>query len=121
MFKNKLVKKEENKLSTWGKVKYKIYRVWDDFTDALSGIGEVFNLEGILTFIGLGAAGTAAGIVLITYILFMISIVPFLFMLLWNWVVPSITGWSSLNFWQAFGIVILLRLVFGVMNGKSSS
>ncbi len=38
-------------------------------------------------------------------------------MLLWNWLVPGIVGWHAINFWQAIGILVLSRLLFGGMHG----
>lgn len=34
-------------------------------------------------------------------------------MLLWNWLMPTIFGLITITFWQAAGIVLLARLVFG--------
>lgn len=34
-------------------------------------------------------------------------------MLLWNWLMPGIFGLTSITFWQAVGIIILARLIFG--------
>ena len=34
-------------------------------------------------------------------------------MLLWNVLIPAIIGWSAVNFWQAAGLVVLCRLLFG--------
>lgn len=34
-------------------------------------------------------------------------------MLLWNWLMPAIFDITTITFWQAVGIVILARLVFG--------
>lgn len=34
-------------------------------------------------------------------------------MLLWNWLMPEIFGLVAINFWQAAGIVLLARLIFG--------
>jgi len=34
-------------------------------------------------------------------------------MLLWNWLMPMIFGLTTITFWQAAGIVLLARLVFG--------
>ncbi|WP_255491004.1 hypothetical protein [Dysgonomonas sp. 520] len=33
-------------------------------------------------------------------------------MLLWNALIPSIIGWSAINYWQAAGLMILCRLLF---------
>jgi hypothetical protein len=36
-------------------------------------------------------------------------------MLLWNWLMPTIFGLVSITYWQAFGIVILAKLIFGAL------
>ena len=38
-------------------------------------------------------------------------------MLLWNALIPDIIGWSEINYWQAAGLLILCRLLFGGMFG----
>jgi hypothetical protein len=32
---------------------------------------------------------------------------------LWNWLMPPIFGLIKITFWQAFGLIILARLIFG--------
>ncbi len=34
-------------------------------------------------------------------------------MLLWNWLMPELFAFKTITFWQAFGIVILGKLIFG--------
>ncbi|MCK4797214.1 MAG: hypothetical protein KAT05_07515 [Spirochaetes bacterium] len=34
-------------------------------------------------------------------------------MLLWNWLMPLIFGIKTITYWQAFGIVILAKILFG--------
>jgi hypothetical protein len=34
-------------------------------------------------------------------------------MRLWNWLLPTLFGWRQINFWQAFGILALCRILFG--------
>lgn len=48
-----------------------------------------------LAFIGIAACVTAA------------------VMLLWNAVIPAVIGWSAITYWQAAGIFILSRILFG--------
>jgi hypothetical protein len=36
-------------------------------------------------------------------------------MLLWNWLMPTIFALPEISYWQAFGIVILVKLVFGTI------
>ncbi|PYP88465.1 MAG: hypothetical protein DMG65_15285 [Candidatus Angelobacter sp. Gp1-AA117] len=32
---------------------------------------------------------------------------------LWNWLVPQIVGWRQITFWQALGLLVLCRILFG--------
>lgn len=34
-------------------------------------------------------------------------------MLLWNWLIPAIVGWSAIGFWQAAGLLVLCKILFG--------
>lgn len=34
-------------------------------------------------------------------------------MLLWNWLIPSVIGWSALTYLQSAGILLLCKLLFG--------
>ncbi|MFI3332902.1 MAG: hypothetical protein SNI51_01655 [Rikenellaceae bacterium] len=34
-------------------------------------------------------------------------------MLLWNTIIPNITGWGSLSYWQALGLLALSRILTG--------
>ena len=34
-------------------------------------------------------------------------------MFLWNTIIPDVTGWKPLTFWQAVGILILFKILFG--------
>ncbi|WP_303179663.1 hypothetical protein [uncultured Butyricimonas sp.] len=45
--------------------------------------------------------------------LFALAAIPAIIMLLWNWLIPSIIGWSAISYWQALGLFILSRLFFG--------
>ena len=38
-------------------------------------------------------------------------------MLLWNFLIPGIFGWGTLSFWQALGLFILARILFGGFGG----
>jgi hypothetical protein len=41
----------------------------------------------------------------------------FIVMQLWNWLLPPIAGWHSIDFAQAVGLLILARLLFGGFRG----
>ena len=34
-------------------------------------------------------------------------------MRLWNWLLPALFGWRLITFWQALGILVLCRILFG--------
>jgi hypothetical protein len=34
-------------------------------------------------------------------------------MLLWNWLLPPLFGWPEITFWQALGLLVLCRILFG--------
>ena len=44
---------------------------------------------------------------------------------LWNWLLPPLFGWRELTFWQALGMLVLCRILFGGFgmsgSGRSNS
>jgi len=32
---------------------------------------------------------------------------------LWNWLTPALFGWKPITFWQALGLLVLCRILFG--------
>jgi hypothetical protein len=40
---------------------------------------------------------------------------------LWNWLLPPLFGWGDLTFWQALGMLVLCRILFGGFGGHRSS
>jgi len=40
-----------------------------------------------------------------------------LVMILWNWLMPTIFHLGEIAYWQAFGLVVLAKLLFGGMHG----
>jgi hypothetical protein len=38
-------------------------------------------------------------------------------MRLWNWLLPPLFGWHVLSFWQALGMLVLCRVLFGGLIG----
>ena len=39
-------------------------------------------------------------------------------MTLWNWIVPEVFNGPVLNFWQALGLLVLSKILFGGFGGK---
>jgi hypothetical protein len=42
-------------------------------------------------------------------------------MWLWNWLMPEIFGLTTLNYWQAVGLFILLKILIGGCGGFGNS
>ena len=42
-----------------------------------------------------------------------ISLGSVIVLLLWNWLLPPLFGFHQITFWQAFGILVLSRILFG--------
>lgn len=62
----------------------------------------------------------ARGLRIIAHVFFGIAAVAFFALLfgigvmyLWNWLMPEIFGLATIGFWQAFGIILLARLLVG--------
>ncbi|MEP7012976.1 MAG: hypothetical protein ABJC13_21860 [Acidobacteriota bacterium] len=39
---------------------------------------------------------------------------------LWNWLTPTLFGLPQVTFWQALGLLVLCRILFGGMGGRGS-
>jgi len=39
---------------------------------------------------------------------------------LWNWLLPSLFGWHVISFWQALGLLVLCRILFGGFGGHGN-
>jgi len=70
-----------------------------------------------------GRALRIAGVVLLGVVGTAIFALVFgvIVMLLWNWLMPSIFHIGEIGFWQAFGIIILAKLIFGGLGTRGRS
>jgi len=41
-------------------------------------------------------------------------------MRLWNWLLPALFGWRQITFWQALGMLVLCRILFGGLSHHGS-
>lgn len=48
-----------------------------------------------------------------------ITLLSFVVMRLWNWLTPVLFGWPVINFWQAAGLLILSKILFGGFRGRT--
>ena len=65
-----------------------------------------FETESILTF-------TLMSLVTILLLIVWSLILAWPFQLLWNWLAPTIFGLGKISFLQAFGLKLLIGLIFG--------
>jgi hypothetical protein len=68
--------------------------------DSSSTKGKMFHIVGHV-FVGLLFAAAFA------------IVFAFLVKLIWNSLLPALFDWKQITFWQAFGIIILAKLLFG--------
>jgi len=47
-----------------------------------------------------------------------LGVVSFVVMHLWNWLVPPVFGWHVINYWQALGLLVLSKILFGGFRGR---
>jgi len=60
----------------------------------------------VLRIIGMTLVGVAFAVVFALVFGLLVKI-------LWNWLMPSLFGITEITYWQAFGIVVLFKLLFG--------
>lgn len=68
-------------------------------------------------------AGAIVGVILTAIVIAVVlaALVSWFVMLLWNGVVSNLTGFHHASFWQAFGLVILVRLLTATASFSRSS
>lgn len=53
------------------------------------------------------------GLKIILFVLVAAAVLGFVTMELWNSLLPQIFGWNRITYWQALGLIILSRILFG--------
>jgi hypothetical protein len=79
-----------------------------------SKCGEFFETRRPLKIVGM----VIGGILLAGLMAFLFGWVV---MLLWNWIMPSIFGVTTITYWQGFGIFFLAKILFGFGGDSHSS
>jgi len=46
-----------------------------------------------------------------------LALVGWVVMSLWNWLMPALFGLPAIGYWQAWGILILSKILFGAFHG----
>jgi hypothetical protein len=47
-----------------------------------------------------------------------IALGGYIVQVLWNWLLPDLFGWPAVTFWQALGLLLLSRILFGGVGGR---
>ena len=77
-------------------------------------------MESERTVLSMNSDNNATVIIVAVVIAIGISLVlTFPVMWLWNWLVPSIFHGPELSFWQMYGLLFLINLIFPNKNWKS--
>jgi hypothetical protein len=59
------------------------------------------------------------GLKFLPFALLFLALFGFVVMRLWNWLMPALFGWHLITFWQALGILILSKILFGGFRGHA--
>ncbi len=52
-------------------------------------------------------------LVFLPLVVLFVALFGLLVMLLWNWLMPALFGLKAIGYWQAIGLVVLCRILFG--------
>jgi hypothetical protein len=58
------------------------------------------------------------GLKFLTFAILMLAVSGLVVMYLWNWLIPAIFGLQPITFWQAAGLLLLSRILFGGFRGS---
>jgi len=53
----------------------------------------------------------------ILFAMLFLLVFSFVVMWLWNWLMPALFGWHVITFWQALGVLLLSKILFGGFRG----
>src|SRR5512147_1153246 len=79
---------------------HRMHNMWPGVPPAVKGL----RIAGLVVLGVIGAALFAL-------------VFGWLVMILWNWLMPAIFHLGLITYWQAFGIVVLAKLIFGGVGG----
>jgi hypothetical protein len=57
------------------------------------------------------------GVKVVLLVLLAAAVLSFVVMSLWNWLVPGLFGLHPIGFWQALGLLLLSKILFGGFRG----
>ncbi len=53
------------------------------------------------------------------FALLLLALFVFVIMQLWNWLMPELFGLKTITYWQALGVFVLSKILFGGFRGGS--
>lgn len=53
----------------------------------------------------------------VVFAVLFVAVFSFVVMSLWNWLMPALFGWHAITYWQALGILVLSKILFGGFRG----
>ncbi len=53
------------------------------------------------------------GLMFAVFAVLFLVLFSYFVMSLWNWLMPALFGWHVITFWQAVGILVLSKILFG--------
>ena len=53
----------------------------------------------------------------VLFAILFLAVFTFVVMSLWNWLMPALFGWHLITYWQAIGLLILSKILFGGFRG----
>lgn len=63
--------------------------------------------------------GVLKGLKFVLFAAVFVAAMGFVVMKVWNWLTPPLFGWHQISFWQAVGLLILSKILFGGFRGRS--
>ncbi|HTR68498.1 MAG TPA: hypothetical protein VMH85_22140 [Terriglobales bacterium] len=54
---------------------------------------------------------------IVPLVLALLALFTFFVMRLWNWLTPALFGWHVITYWQALGVLVLSKILFGGFRG----
>lgn len=58
------------------------------------------------------------GLKIALFAVLFVTVFGYVVMRLWNWLLPALFGWHQIGFWQALGILVLSKILFGGFHGR---
>jgi hypothetical protein len=58
------------------------------------------------------------GLKFVLFAALFITVAGFVVMSLWNWLMPALSTMHPINFWQAVGLLVLSKILFGGTRGR---